>query len=52
MPAVVCLKAAMSKGGKDFTPMLIAKKVVPQKMETAAKASQAKNLGDLNNVIF
>ena len=52
MPAVVCLKAAMSKGGKDFTPMLIAKKVVPQKMETAANASQAKNLGDLNKVIF
>jgi hypothetical protein len=36
----------MSIGGKVLTPTLIAKKVVPQKMETAAKASQAKNLGD------
>jgi hypothetical protein len=32
--------------------MLIAIKVVPQNMETAAKASQAKNLGDLNNANF
>lgn len=46
IPAMLCLNAAMSIGGKVLTPMLIAKKVVPQKMETAVKASQAKNLGD------
>jgi hypothetical protein len=51
-PAVVCLNAAINKGGKDFTPILIAKKVVPQKMETAAKANQAKNLGDLNKWVI
>lgn len=37
---MVCLKAAIKRGGKVLTPMLIAKKVVPQKIETAAKASQ------------
>ncbi len=42
-PAVVCLKKAINKGGKVFTPILIPKKVVPQKNATAAKASQAIN---------
>lgn len=46
MPAVVCLKAAIAKGGKVSTPILMARKVVPQKMETAQKASHAMAFGD------
>jgi hypothetical protein len=42
-----CLDAAIKRGGKVFTPIEIAKNVVPQKIETAAKASQAYNFGCL-----
>ena len=52
MPAVQCLDAAIKRGGKVFTPIEIAKNVVPQKMETAAKASQAKSLGDLIKIFL
>ena len=49
VPARVCLNAAIAKGGKVSTPILMAKKVVPQNMETAQKASQAMALGDKFN---
>ena len=41
MPPMLCLNAAIRNGGKDSTPIRMAKNVVPQKMETAANASQA-----------
>ena len=44
---MVCLKKAIKSGGKVFTPMLMPKKVVPQKRATAANASQATNFGCL-----
>jgi len=46
-PASVWRKAAMAKGGKDLTPMLMAKNVVPQKIETAQKAIHASALADI-----
>lgn len=49
MPAMVCLKNAINSGGKVFTPILIPRKVVPQKKATAVKASQAMNFGCLVN---
>jgi|688.fasta_scaffold01619_3 hypothetical protein len=45
-PASVWRKAAIAKGGKDLTPMLMAKNVVPQKIETAQKAIHASALAD------
>jgi hypothetical protein len=38
---MLCRNPAIKKGGNDSTPIRIAKKVVPQNIETAAKASQA-----------
>jgi hypothetical protein len=40
----------MAKGGKVDIPILIARKVVPQKMETAQNASHPMAFGDKFNV--
>jgi hypothetical protein len=49
---MVCLHAAINKGGNVFTPMLIAKNVVPQKIETAANANQGNKSGCCFKIIF
>jgi len=41
IPPILCLNAAIKKGGNDSTPIRMAKNVVPQNSETAANASQA-----------
>jgi hypothetical protein len=41
IPPMLCRKPAIRNGGNDSTPILMAKNVVPQKIETAANASQA-----------
>lgn len=49
---MVCLNAAINNGGNVFTPMLMAKNVVPQKIETAANANQGNNKGCLFKIIY
>jgi hypothetical protein len=44
---MVCLKPAIKKGGKEATPTLIAKKVVPQNSETAPNASHANHFSGI-----